>query len=653
LAVDEPALGRWLAGDPAAGSVLLELPRTAVARAVANLAPDGFDPLTAAKLATLKAVESLNRDPAVKWAEPNYLARASFIPPDRLYPRQWHYPLINLPQAWDLTQGRRFDNGQPVIVAVLDTGIVSDHPDLRGQTVGGYDFISDPVRARDGDGIDPNPEDPGDLSEPDGSSSFHGTHVAGIVVARAANSATVEGERVAAFGVVGSAFAARVMPLRVLGRLGEGTFFDIEQAIRYAAGLPNSSGTVPSRRADVINLSLGSIAFSASLQETLDQARAAGVVAVAAAGNSGTGAVEYPAAFKGVMSVAAVGQDRRRAPYSTFNRFVDVAAPGGDMSRDLDGDGRSDGILSTWTDDGQGTLRNDFTYFQGTSMATPHMAGVAALMLAANPRLTPGDIDALLAAGAISDDLGDNGRDDEYGFGLIDAFEAVASAIEARGGIVPDPLPLLSASPPGLNFALNRATIDLKVSASGAELRVAPPVSDAFWLRISPLAVEETGLGEYRVTVERSALEDGLYTSEIIFTAQEQTLRIPVIMQVSRNLSNQDLGPQYVLLVDPDSDEVFSSVRARRQDDGSYRYRFDQVPQGQYQIFAGSDLDNNGIVCEAAEACGAFRTLDLPQRLEISGNRDDLDFDGSFTAALPGSTTLGSLALPTEKALPR
>ncbi|MDX1656704.1 MAG: S8 family serine peptidase, partial [Candidatus Competibacteraceae bacterium] len=227
LAVSDPAapLGRRRAGDPTTGSVLVELDPLAVNRSLGQM-PASPDPITAAKLATLQAVEALNRDPAVEWAEPNYLARTAFVPPDRLYPRQWHYPLINLPQAWDLTQGRRFDNGEPVIVAVVDTGIVSDHPDLRGQITQGYDFISDPARAQDGDGIDPDPRDPGDRSEPDGSSSFHGTHVAGIVAARASNPATVNGETVPAFGVVGSAFAAQVMPLRVLGRLGEGTFFD-------------------------------------------------------------------------------------------------------------------------------------------------------------------------------------------------------------------------------------------------------------------------------------------------------------------------------------------------------------------------------------------------------------------------------------------
>ncbi|MDV7397665.1 S8 family serine peptidase, partial [Arthrospira platensis SPKY1] len=131
-----------------------------------------------------------------------------------------------------------------------------------------------PGNAGDGDGIDPDPSDPGDRGNPDGSSSFHGTHVTGTVAAATNNG----------IGVAGVAFDARVMPLRVLGQRG-GTIYDIIQAVHFAAGLPNDSGTLPTRRADVINLSLGTTAFSANLQGALDQARAAGVVVVAAAGN--------------------------------------------------------------------------------------------------------------------------------------------------------------------------------------------------------------------------------------------------------------------------------------------------------------------------------------------------------------------------------
>ena len=167
--------------------------------------PGGFQPtdqVARDKLATLYQVKALNLDPEMAFAGLNYIHHILSVPNDPLYQYQWHYPLINLPQAWDVTTGAN------AIVAVIDTGVVRSHPDLQGQLVDGYDFIKDPAVAVDGDGIDSNPDDPGDRFDPNGSSSFHGTHVAGTVAAATNN----------AVGVAGVAFGAKVMPLRVCGR---------------------------------------------------------------------------------------------------------------------------------------------------------------------------------------------------------------------------------------------------------------------------------------------------------------------------------------------------------------------------------------------------------------------------------------------------
>ena len=375
--------------------------------------PGGFqpaDPATQTKLDTLYKVKALHLDPEVASAEPNYIRHILFTPNDPLYKYQWHYTLINLPQAWDITTGAN------AIVAVIDTGVALGHPDLQGQLVAGYDFIRDPANAGDGDGIDPNPDDPGDHANDDGSSSFHGTHVTGTVVAATNN----------AVGVAGVAFGAKVMPLRVCGR-NDCAGYDIEQAVRFAAGLANDSGTVPERRADVINVSLGGAAPSPTEQSVYSQALAAGVIIVAAAGNDGTSEMNYPAALNGVIAVGAVDANKARAPYSNFGSWVTLVAPGGNARQDVNGDGQVDGVLSTVAKDGSGKLAYDYEFWQGTSMATPHVAGVMALMKAVAPSLTPQTVMSLLTSGALTDDLGAAGKDDQFGYGLINASKAVAA----------------------------------------------------------------------------------------------------------------------------------------------------------------------------------------------------------------------------------
>lgn len=375
--------------------------------------PGGFqptDPATQTKLDTLHQVKALTLDPEVASAEPNYIRHILFTPNDPYYKYQWHYTQINLPQTWDITTGAN------AIVAVIDTGVALGHPDLQGQLVAGYDFVRDPANAGDGDGIDPNPNDPGDHSNSDGSSSFHGTHVTGTVVAATNN----------AVGGSGVAFGARVMPLRVCGR-SDCNSYDIEQAVRFAAGLANDSGTVPARRADVINASLGGATPSPTEQSVYSQALAAGVIIVAAAGNDGTNEMNYPAALNGVIAVGAVDSSKARATYSNFGSWVTLVAPGGNARQDVNGDGQVDGVLSTVAKDTGGTLVYDYELWQGTSMATPHVAGVMALMKAVAPSLTPQTVMSLLTSGALTDDLGAAGKDDQFGYGLINASKAVAA----------------------------------------------------------------------------------------------------------------------------------------------------------------------------------------------------------------------------------
>jgi serine protease len=375
-----------------------------------------------ARYETLLNVRDLSRDPELSQVEPNLMLRPSLEPDDEFYPLQWHYRAIKAPFAWDLTTG----NENPVTIAVIDTGILPGHPDLGCQLLSGYDFIADPFRARDGDGIDPDPSDAGDLAF-GSASSFHGTHVAGTVAACSNNG----------IGVAGVSWGARLMPLRALGVDG-GTSYDVSQAIRYAAGLPSDAGAPPPP-ADIINLSLGSPFTSSLLADAVAAARAAGVILVASAGNQASSNPIYPAAYEGVISVAATTIENRLAPYSNFGA-VDLAAPGGYNATDFNGDGFADGVVSLLGDDSSGgPLRLGYAALNGTSMAAPHVTGVIALMKSVHPGLSPAAFDLALAAGALTDDLGEPGRDPNYGHGLINAQKAVLEALAMASGGGTDP----------------------------------------------------------------------------------------------------------------------------------------------------------------------------------------------------------------------
>jgi len=571
------------------------------------------DPILRRKHDTLIALKQLRKQADVTAASPNFIyhANAVFTPNDEFYPLQWHYPLINLPYAWGLNS-----SGANTIVAVIDTGIVKSHPDLQGQLLPGYDFIEDPDNAGDGNGIDADPSDPGDRINPGETSSFHGTHVAGTVAALTNNG----------IGVAGVAFSSKIMPLRALGRFG-GTDYDIEQAVRYAAGLTNDSGTVPSKRADVINLSLGGPGYSTTSQEVFRQARNAGVVIVAAAGNEASAIPSYPAAYEGVISVSAVTIAKTLAYYSNFGATIAVAAPGGDTTFDLNGDGQPDGVISTAATDASASIVPNYTSYQGTSMASPHTAGVVALMRSVNPALTPTDIDTLLASGRITMDLGDPGRDDRFGYGLINAYTAVLAA-----GAPGTAEPILSVNPAALNFGLFIDGIFIKVANSGGgDLKVDAIAPGADWLSVSPLTVDANGLGSYEVSVNRAGQPDNIYTTRITFSSTSTTpVQVPVIMQVS-SLGASDLGQLYVLLTDAVSGDVVAQAVATRQSDGTYSYQLSGVKSGKYQLFAGTDANNDNIICDAGEACGAYLTLDQPITIELNGNQQIPQFSAGFS----------------------
>lgn len=575
------------------------------------------------KLQTLQLVRALRQRPDVKSADPNFIRRISASANDPQFSLQWHYFLINLPQAWGVTTG-----SAGVIVAVVDSGVLLNHPDLQGRLTAGFDFIRNPGLSADGDGIDSNPDDPGDRSP--GGSTFHGTHVAGTIAAATNN----------AQGVAGVTQATQIMPLRALGIGGLGTEYDVLQAVRYAAALENDSGSLPPQKADIVNLSLSGSGFSQAAQDVFSAVRAQGLIVVASAGNESSSAPSYPAAYDGVVSVSAVDINANLAWYSNSGPTIDLAAPGGDTTADLNGDAFPDGVLSTCGDDTSGAIRFGYCFYQGTSMASPHAAGVAALMKAVFPALTPDAFDQLLVNGLLT---GAAGRDDLLGYGQIDAFLAVAAANDLAGGAALPPT--IIAKPAFLNLESSGAaaqTVDLEIrNGVQAPMTIASVSSDpaAAWLSVAEKTVDADKLGIYSVTADPVSLGPGVYAANITVTAADpvvQPAAVPVRLQVFSPVSGGNVGVVYVLLVDPETlDTIAQDTVPFESGTGTYPYAFTGVPAGTYRIYAGTDADNDGFIGDPGEALGAYLTVDQPAAVEMPGAGTALDFAVGFEVGLP------------------
>jgi serine protease len=368
--------------------------------------------------ASALAKELMARDASIEYAEPDRIMTKMATANDPLYAQQWDYTDatagLRVPGAWDLS------TGTGVKVAVIDTGY-RPHADLSGQFVGGYDFISDTAVANDGNGRDADPSDPGDwiaanecyAGNTAQNSSWHGTHVSGTIAAKTNNS----------LGIAGIAYNAKIVPVRVLGKCG-GYTSDIADAIIWASGGTVSGVPANANVAKVINMSLGGGgACDTTTQNAINSARSRGTVVVVAAGNENQNASNSnPANCAGVIAVAATGKTGGRASYSNYGTVVDVAAPGGDGSYS---------ILSTLNSGTTTPGSDNYVGYQGTSMATPHVAAVAALMLAVNGALTPDDIEAKLKATARPFPA----TCSQCGTGIVDAAAAVASA----SGATPPP----------------------------------------------------------------------------------------------------------------------------------------------------------------------------------------------------------------------
>lgn len=596
------------------------------------------NPTAYQKLTTLRAIKARRLDPGVARAEPNYLRHIQRVPNDPRYNLQWHYDAINLPRAWDLTTGTP-ESGEAPIVAVVDSGVLIDHPDLQGQLLDGYDFIRDDEVANDNQpGIDPDPNDPGDGDglNPD---SWHGTHVAGTVAAASDNGR----------GGAGVAWGAQIMPLRALG-VGGGTSYDILQSVLYAAGLENDSNTLPERPADIINLSLGGTGSSQIEADTFREiSETLGIVIVASSGNENTSEPLFPASYPTVISVGATTAAGLRAPYSNFGDTLDLVAPGGNLGEDANGDAIPDGILSTSAErDGSGAIQPGYSLsYQGTSMAAPHVAGVAALMKAVYPGLTAAEFTQLLEQGDLTS--GDGTRSDELGYGQIDAERAVGAAYGIVNGDFQWPA-RVSVQPSRVNLGTTSETLVELISEGEGEPSSITFDTDVPWLTVEPFDVEPNDLGRYRVTVDRAPLEDspGFYRGRVLFTVDsDSTLTLEVFMEVGTVSTTGQLTRTYVLLIDQDDAEGTAYQAVAVPTDTSNEeatFEITGVLPGRYSVVAGSDIDADGIICQLAEQCGAYPSLEREQVIEVTdANRSGLDFTlGILGGLLESSAQQGS-----------
>jgi serine protease len=541
------------------------------------------------KLARLKQLQRDSTYLSVEINQPVYPANHYNDPYSHL---QWYLSTIKHPQATQLLIGA---DQEEITVAVVDSGVFLGHEDLQGRLVPGYDFVSDINSSCDGDGIDPDANDPGDKQFVD-ASTYHGTHVAGIIAANIDNQ----------IGVAGVAPTVKIMPLRAVG-CGDGNSYDLLQAIRFAAGLPNDSGVVPDVPADIINISLGSPGYSATFQSLINEVSSLGIIVVAAAGNDASNAPVYPAALHNVISVSASNRLNQPAPYTSFGSSVDIAAPGGDFSTDVDNNGVGDAILGLVANEEGSEQFSAYRWYEGTSMAAPVVSGGLALLKSINKNLNINDIEQLLIERQLTH-TDTSGFSEYLGYGVLDLEAGLLSQMSdvSPGAQLFSTHHLLH-----LNPLQRSAQFELK-QTDGNPITILSVTPNDPWLSIEALSTSPTGLGSYRVTVEDDTLAYGRHEGSISITASnDQTLTLQVTFTnrqpTSPSIQNET-GSAWLLLLDTVTDEVLYQ-RSAPLKDGQYQFSLRDERTGEYFLVAGTDVDNDLEICNEGELCAGYPSI--------------------------------------------
>lgn len=552
-------------------------------------------------------IKELVADPQIGFAEPNYIYRRHATTNDPLLSEMWHLDQVNASSAWDTTTG-----ATGVVVAVIDSGTLAAHPDFLGQVTEGYDFISSNTNY-DGDGIDADPEDATPLFDDctDAEAFYHGAHVAGTIGATGDN----------AEGIAGAAYTSTLMHLRALNGECGGSTYDIYQALLYAIGADNDSGTVPNNPASIVNMSLGGGGATAVFQEGINQAAERGVIVVASSGNEGSSSVGYPAAYDNTFAVGATDRDGRVASYSNKGSALDLVAPGG---------GSGEGVLSLNKEaDAQGSPELTYTAAQGTSMATPHAAAIFALMKSVHPNLTPGRLEELLAAGVLTDDIGEPGFDNASGWGLLKADKAVDVALADANGTFVMPARLVLSTNQLYFGGETTSTIVSATNPGEVGLEVTSIDVSADWLTVVTRDdVLDAEVGRWDVAVDREGLAAGFYSATVTYNAIDDEsaaliARVNVSLRVGRD-SGGDLGAINIVFQPLGATEIVASATAVSSE--NYKYRIGLAEPGSYRITVSTDTNGDGVLCDNGEACGRIAGLETPQSLELLGSESGLDF---------------------------
>lgn len=540
-----------------------------------------------------KAVElaaTLSARDDVVFAEPDWIVQPQTIPNDPKFGCQWNLRAIGCEHAWDITTG-----DADIVIGIVDTGILPEHPDLTGQIVPGYDFVSDPGIAGDDTGIDTDPTDVGDQILPSGLSTWHGTHVAGICV----------GVQNDGYGITGVAPGCKVMPLRALG-IGGGLLSDLVTAIDFGSGLVAMPGRgILDEPLQIMNLSVGLGVDSPELEAACNRARNRGVLLIAAAGNTSL-SVLYPAAYDSVMAVGAVDSDLTSTGYSSFGNQLELVAPGGLIQNDGFARGWPDHIFSCVRDETVFPSTMHHAGLQGTSQAAPHVAAAAALLLSIDPTLTVNELKAFLKDSAL--DVGAEGVDSAHGSGLLQVHRAMKMILEDAGTPRTDD-PILQIPSKSVRFVGFDTLRVLPISNAGGgvlTLTAAQTATDdgVPWLSATldpATGVLDSNVDELHINVERTGLAPGRYSGTIrLANTVEVLCALRVVMYVGQ--FPRAGRPVHIVAID----EVSGIGRKTTAVYPEYfwRYWITGVPESSYMLQAGEDLDEDTFFCEPADHCG-------------------------------------------------
>lgn len=526
----------------------------------------------------------------VAFAEPDWIVRPLAIPDDTKYGCQWNLRAIGCEPAWDITTGN-----PNVVIGVVDTGVVPDHPDLFERLVPGYDFVSTEAVGGDGDGIDTDPTDVGDRGLPSGLSTWHGTHVAGICVGRQNDG----------YGITGVAPGCRVMPLRALG-IGGGFVSDLAAALDFGAALTSmpGRGQLP-QPLDIMNLSVGLAVDSTELRLACERAANRGVLLIAASGNTGQ-AVLYPAAYPSVMAIGAVDTDLNSTAYSSFGLEVELAAPGGLIQGDGFARGWPDHIFSCVKDDTIFPRPMHHAGLQGTSQAAPHVAAAAALLLSIDPTLSSAALKSYLTASAL--DVGAEGSDVAHGSGLLQVHTAMKLLLADQGTPRNDP-PILVLPTKSLRFTGFDTLRTLPISNGGGGLLTVTAAQTAtddggFWLSaalVPATTSPDSNVKELEVSVDRGGLANGRYSGTIRLANPDGVL---CAMRIIMYVGELPRAGRPVHIVALDGESGIARKTTAIYPEYSWRFWLTGLAEGNYLLKAGEDLDEDTFFCEPADYCG-------------------------------------------------